>query len=168
MPIILTRHGMVDTRTLMLDGYGRNYAESLPGILTRQIPNLITGKRIGGFYADPDPALTDPNYKRCFETIEPLAALADYSIDAIDGNGVDALAGIVSFFNSPDQFGVLCLRYENGINPLREKFQLADWDSGCAYKYLAILTSDATKPGGGRWRNIPTNQPSDGVNCPPN
>ncbi len=158
MPVIVLRHAIVDTATLELTDAGRAYAQNLAARLQSAVPDIISAKRLGGFYADPAGGLVNPTYHRCFETITPLAEIANYSIDAVDGAGVAAFAYVSQFFTGPTKFGVLCLRLEDGINPLRASLKLKDWDSPCAYGYLAILTPDASRPGGWQWRSVATNQ----------
>lgn len=163
MPVIVTRHGMVDNSTLQLNPEGSAYANRLASLLQADIPNVVP--LLGGFYADPDPALNDKNYKRCFETILPLADAAGYSIAPLTGTGVQQFQEMSGFFSDPKKYGVLCLRLEDGINPLRATFKLAPLDSPCAYGFLALLTPNSARPGGWQWRSIPTRQPSNPTNC---
>lgn len=135
MPILVTRHGMVDYSNMHLDAEGQKYADNLPD-LVEKIDSNYSKNSLGG-YAN-DIAASD-GYQRCVETIKPLVNAAGYSVGTFDGNGPD-------IFNDwktdsrvqGSDWMVLCLRI-GGINIVRESEGLSRWTSAQAYASYMVF-----------------------------
>lgn len=150
MPIIVTRHGLLDSNG-HLNTDGQKYANSLRSILDGINVNLA-GK-MWGLYADP---FAGPDgYQRCYETIRPLAESIPFGISDVTLFGAKFFEWLQEDCTGT---GVMCVRLEDSINPIREYLGLPAWPNACAFKYLAIVTKDRSGSGW-TWKNYQTGQP---------
>lgn len=137
MPILVTRHGMVNHTTLHLDTQGQRYANALPSLVTAMDANYASNG--WGYYAN-NVAASD-GYQRCKATIEPLADAAGYSIDTFPDNGVvDVFEGLLTqtALQGSKWAGISARLGE--LNSIRHSSGLRAWTSAAAYMYFMVFT----------------------------